>query len=428
MDICRYALSAFLVVTQLCAFGQTPVQDEIVLHNGTVYYGYISQQDLPGKKVTISPTLSINYVKRVDASVVTESDYVQVSTLPSSLQSWLKEHRQYTKGSGDDLKVKTSTIRVYPGTDSSTSILNAVVIEDGDSIAYIYADDSSKSLDSKEIKCIRRQPRGENEITGIVEELQTLSGTYSGQVVTQDWGKSYRLQKEDGCIQVVPMKDLISYSKKSLNNKVDIFEQNPFLEIIETKSGARYEGLMVKQNYGSSVGYKKNSVSILDKDSKQEVQIEVTEISRITRSRNTGYNPQYAKSIGDDEFLLCNKPCVASEFSAGNGDVFFVNDNEQIELYKDSLENKKLEIKLETKDIDANKTIILIPIAKQKKDKKTEQYGFRGSDLMMSDIIPQYIHTDANGITERVYHLPSIGKYLIYRKSDRKVFLFEVKE
>lgn len=412
----RLFILALSIIMSLPSAAQLQLE-EISLYNGVKYFGYISEQNFLNRNVQIKAELRIASIKSSAIKSKKENERL-VSTLAQPLQDWLGDHPELLIGSGDESKVLVTRISRQRGED----IEQAIVLEDGDRVKFIEATIGNIPDISDSIKSIKRSARPQKQITGLIDVVELQTGEiYDGQIVSKDLGKNIRLLKDNGRVQVISMKSISAISKRPLNDKLSLYAQSPYVETIEKKNGTTYTGVISKETYG-----KRTTLYITSAENTTEP-VESSEIRSISRKQNSAYEPQFSRTIDNDEFIVCNNVAPKSETEIVD-DIVFVFDGEEegaehLVIGHDTIDT----FVLETMANSTNKTIYLVPLKMRKYTKKDDNFSFSFGDILVLGIDPVEEEMDMNGITKRTYDMLKPGHYALYRKADKRVHWIEIK-
>lgn len=267
--------------------------DEIQTKDGSVYSGYISEQE-PGKQVYIYAENASLKFKEAEMTDL-RKDYYNFNLLPET-------SKQIVRESGDTTSLYLSSFH-YKGAYYE----NFLIYERLDSTVRAYAMTPRtyivpwKEIVKTSVVSVNNDPYG-------IQSIITLKSgeRLVGQITEQEISETMTLLDTDGHIHVIKAGDVLSIMSEKIAEKNTIWEQTPLLDRVVFRNGSYLEGFITSRLMGQYV-------NLLVKHSDVPQQIAMKDISKYQKTRNSefkAYAPDTAKVVllNDKEIALLNIP------------------------------------------------------------------------------------------------------------------------
>lgn len=205
--------------------------EQVYLTNGSVVEGYISTQK-PGINFTMHSE-EATLLMGSDSLVQSYATKLSLSELSADWKRWADTKHAYQGGE------ETAYLELYNLKFKNSEYSRVYIIERGSLIKFIDFNSSGYTFPWKELFRIVKTKRPENQFSGIKDVLVLKSGErYEGQITEQYPGKTIKI--ETGKHQVFSFKfsEIKEIVSEPLNEYQDLWEQTPFLDKIELKSGS----------------------------------------------------------------------------------------------------------------------------------------------------------------------------------------------
>ena len=242
-----------IIGTLLCAaevLGANYLADEVQLNNGTKLKGMISVQYIKKQNYTVTSYESEIILKK--NQIVDQQKYkVTIKDLPEKWGAWVKEHPEYALG---DESITLSTIVV-----NTKDIVGMTLPDHLDSVLVIPSATDTKIIDFSKhdiginlssIAMVKKIYT--NDVSPkIKEKVETRDNkTYSGRTLSQIPGKTIIFSSEEEGVVSLNFKDIKSSGFETTVSTDLINDVCEYEEIVEDVYGNRYEGVIIKKNYG----------------------------------------------------------------------------------------------------------------------------------------------------------------------------------
>lgn len=427
-----------IVCAALLLFGRGWAQnvETLVLNDGSVLEGYMSVQRV-GKDVTFTASRQIIVLQANCVASIAERT-VEYKKLSAEWKKWIDENPRSLSKDGkfvlNEIKLKTSLsdTTLLKGKKNtgmldhfSSSPYNVKVLEKGELIKYIDVTPHVYTLSWKDIKCLRRLPRIPLDISGVSELLVLKNGQeYEGEVVEQIPGKTMKLLKADGIVEVVDANDIFCIRKKKLNEEQSIVEQVPLLETVRTEK-EDYTGVIIEQNFNKGKNGN-NLVMILQNGNSST--INQTDVIEICRIKNEHYKP-LKDVVLDDTTMLVNRNGVFCTCFQQEDDLIYTKEFESaLKLNIDTLNGC---VYLEVKDNASFDDYVMVQAlelkGKKRKDKdKIMSIGFSYEDLVLKSIQPFKKTVSPNNTLKVSFQIKTLGWYVTYNPKKKEGIIFQI--
>lgn len=441
-----------LLVLILCGFSTrvnaTPIE-ALVLKDGSILEGHIVSQTI-GKNVTFLSEIATIHLTGDCVLDVSNSKNESLENLSDGWKEWAKNHSDmlvkidgitYVKMNDISLKKflpNTEQKKDSVKTSKKQNILlgqvttgnHVKVLESGAMFTYVDASNHTFNIDYSDIKEIRRFTRKPNVISGVIDVIEKKDGSViEGQIVSQVIGECTKVLVDgSGIIETIKVSDIKAQKKKAYNEKLSLREQVQFLDKVETKSKSTIIGIITSQN----ISDKAEDCHYLLRISNNEVErIAFNDVVRINKEENPDYKEPLTDIIIDsssDSIYLCRKAINKYDIVQDGDKSLYLKlcpDSVSFSLMASEINNTLV---VECYNTLKNKDLVLLPakLISFKKPKAT-YYGFSYKDLMDQRIKPRNMDDISPNNTLRFEYPISPGTYVIYRNTDRKCMIFDIK-
>lgn len=405
----------------------------ITLKDGTVYEGYISNQDYTSGQGKIS-YFRMTKTFLSDDIQGKRTEKKEFGNLSKEWQDWAMENNKVeTVGKDRFVSLTNMTVkgqsRDYYILVNGAKYLTAFTISEG-----------TEPCKMSDIASIRKPERDNTLLTDIDDIVQTDNATYTGIILEQIPGVSFTVwNKSDHTVHRVDYADVRSVGKSRFNKDYSIWDQTPYLDRINLKNMTTENGLVIENGFGHDADVlfaEKNGNGMDTRQYKYE------DIISIKRSRNPEYTPIYDIVMNEGESRINRDSTLFKmetiQLMSKDSGKFFVIDPEKMGLVA-KVNTKDVFIETNTpgiSDIYIAKALLLknMPVSmlpsKDKKDvqpsekkpknnrknkveKTIDLYGYTYTTLFESNIDAEAI-TSINGTTKISFTLPEPGLYFVY--------------
>ena len=275
--------------------GAIYAQDQtITMKDGTVYEGYISNQDYRTGKGRISYSRMTRTIPVSDIQSRT-AERRNLDTFSPAWQSWAEENNK-VEFEGKDKKylsitrmaIKNQPVRDYYVLVSGSKYYTVFTISDG-------VDDCVMS----DIASIRKKERENTLLTDVDDIVQTDGSTFTGVILEQIPGKSFTVwNKADKSVHHIDYGEVRSIGKARFNNDYSIWKQTPYLDKITLKNRTTGKGLIVENGFGEDI-----TILFADKagDGMDVRQYHYADILSVERFRNPDFEAIYDIVLDEGE-------------------------------------------------------------------------------------------------------------------------------
>ncbi len=407
----------------------------ITLKDGTVYEGYISEQDYTtGLGRIVYSRMTKTFLSEDVQGTRTEKK--TFGELSKEWQDWAIENNKVeTQGKDKFVSLTNMTVkgqsRDYYILVNGAKYLTAFTISEG-----------TEPCRMSEIASIRKPERDNTLLTDVDDIVQTDNATYTGIILEQIPGVSFTVWNEsDHTVHLVDYADVRSVGKDRFNRDYSLWNQTPYLERVklknETSSG---EGLVIENSFGDDMNIlfaEKNG------DGMDTRQYKYGDIVSIQRFCNPDYKPIYDIVLNEGESRINRDSTLLKvemiQLMSKDSGKFFVIDPGKMGLVA---KVRKKDVFIETNtsgvsDIYIAKALLFknmpasvlpaedkkdarpsekrpkINKKKDKAEKTIDLYGYTYATLFESEIYAESV-TSINGTTKISFTLPEPGIYFIY--------------
>lgn len=424
-----------LIVSLLSGNSLFSQNQTITLKDGTVFEGYVSEQDYTTGQGVISYSRMTKTFPLEDAQGI-RTEKREFGNLSKEWQDWAIENNKVETIEKDrfvsltNMSVKGHASRDYYILINGAKYLTAFTISEG-----------TEPCKMSEIASIRKPERDNTLLTDVDDIVQTDNATYTGIILEQIPGVSFTVwNKSDHSVHRVDYADVRSVGKGRFNLDYSIWNQTPYLDCVRLKNGTTGNGLVIENGFGQDAGI---LFAAKNGNGMDTHQYKYKDVISIERFRNPEYTPIYDIVMSEGEARINRDSTMLKvetiQLLSKDSSKFFVIDPGKMELVA-KVNGKDVFIETNTpgiSDIYVAKAMLLknMPVSllpsKDKKDvqpsekkllyhkknkepeKTIDLYGYTYATLFESEIDAESI-TSINGTTKISFTLPEPGIYFVY--------------
>ncbi len=380
----------------LCSTASAVVTQRILLKDGSVLNGFIQMQDGNGN-MTISTDSAVICVSR-DVFNISE-------TMTSVTISGFAGNAEHKSKFWNCLKDK--------------SFNNVRLIEKGATVRFVETSPNTYEIDWQDVVSIRADQRESNNLSGInrhytLNNNREVEGEYAGETES-----TISLFQESGIIETIKFADVMRYTLSAINPGQEIFEQSPLLDVVTTKDGRKFRGVIIEQNYSSNKD-SDNYLSIWEKEKSPQM-VRISEIASISKENNADYAPKFDIILKEGEVLV-NRMQVEVVKTVEADDVLLLDvfTTEPDTLFRQVVVDRdpsgRTMLTVEYNDPNASNIEVyhLVKLTAQKQKKGQWAYGFTYKDLANAIRPAGNIETSVNKTAKAQYAVLAPGRYALY--------------
>lgn len=389
----------------------------VVLKDGSELTGYFSQQR-PGENFTFRTSKAIIVLPNNEVSSILDSN-VKVKNLSPEWQAWAETNDAY-EGSGNDRTLRLSNIVTKQNTVNHVRLL-----EKGAKVRYLDLSPNSYTLTWDTIQVVRAEKRPKLLLSGINRVYKLSSGMeYEGQYIEETPGETMSLMGYSGVIEVFNTEDVVKDTRIKINPNQTLLEQSDLIDIVKTRNGATYKGVIFERNYSGN-----DSISnylLIQQEDGNIKSLLLSDVTEYLKERNSKYNPVTDIILEENEVAI-NRIVTTMRPTKDISGVVTVNidsistnlpiSNPQIITAEFSMDNSKAQ----------QPKLVRIRKFQDKKGKSTH-YGFTYEDMVKYALQPKSVETSVNGISKLEYNLLNgeQGTYGIYDPLTNRILIFTI--
>lgn len=390
-------------------FDSCDVIECIRTNNNNVYFGFIQTQVI-GKEVEFQTYATI-FEKQITPEIQKSKRFVPKDKLNEKWK-WIEEDNRFNVNYL--VENGRTGLMLYSFTGSEGDVEDVVVLSTGNNfIRYIDINNRKERIKLSDIKCVENNLE-QQEKTGILDVIQfnDSRNDIKGYIIKQNLGKNISVKDfVTGIVSEINLKDIKAVKKISRYNDTSLTELSRWVEVVETVSGKRYEGIITKK------GYEQNGVmSVLASGNSSDLDlVRMRDVVSIKRKINTDFIKPYNGEMSDSVVIINNKPVHAIIFNSKSMSHFAIKDisNKIVTLAKNNLETNKRVIVTRAKDENID-DIVAFPIENILEDK------FSYKDILDRSIQSKQQIKDK--VVIDVFNLPA-GVYLLYVKRSDAAYI-----
>lgn len=419
IDMKKLLFINFLLLLPICLWGASgfnscEVVESISTNNGNVYFGFIQTQII-GQEVEFQTYATI-FQKPITSEILADKKFVPKDELNEKWK-WIEEDSRfdvnYLVENG-----KTG-LMLYSFPLNGSDVENVVVLNTGkDFIRYIDISNRKERIKLSDIKSVENNLE-QQERTGLLDVIQFNDSRddIKGYIIKQNLGKNISIKKiVTGVVTEINLKDIKAVKKVSRYNDTSFIESSRWIEVIETKSGKKYEGIITKKGYDQN-GF----MTVVTSGNSSDLEIvRMRDVVSIKRKINTDFMEPYNGEMSDSVVIINNRPVCEAVISGKSAGYFTIKDiSDKIvnvaEKNNSETNTKVIVRRSKGEDID---DIIAFPIGENIVEEK-----FYYKDLLNESI--QSKRQVRDNIVIDVFDL-SAGFYLLYVKNSDVVYIIEI--
>lgn len=438
MKTFKFYLSLAFCICSTVIWGKS--YEQLVLKDGSILEGYISLQH-PGKDMVFSAERAIVYIpsERIQSMI---SHEIPTSSLAPAWKEWINENplSVRTQGNTKSITLHDILLKEAPKALKDTTIVvdsvkskqghlvsdwyvtprKVRILETGITIKYLDLTPNTYHLEWSDIQMIKREKRSDLDLSGINDIIVLRSGTYlTGQIVEQRPGKQIHLWKDDGIIEVIDNKQIASQKKEKVNPDQSLFEQVQLQDVVCTKEGNVFTGVIIEQNYGSE---KEPSFLLLQDEKGNIHRMNNSSIEEIRKEVNKKYNPLTDVLIQGDEILI-NRDSAELATMEEVKSVFVISADSKVTRLSHAAIKQKLII--EMNDNPNNHNWILLDVHQSEVKGKGLLYTFTYEDLLRKGSQPTEKVVSIHKTLKMTYTI-GMGHYILYNPQRNAAILLYV--
>ena len=318
----KFALISFLFFLPISIGGENSYRNEdiierIITKNGNVYEGFIQTQRI-GEEIEFQSSVRI-IVDSIDSKTSIDKQFVSKSEL-SNKWKWIVENgrTEYHVEHGQQ------GLMLHSFKINDVLVKDVVILERGKKfVRYININDKNikiKLSDIKRVEYISEHQKKSN----IIDVIQ-LNDTYreiKGYITKQIIGKQIFLKEDSTSFtSEIDLKNIRATKKICKNNNLSIFESSRWVEVIETESGYKIEGIITSKTYGKSDD---DAFMLVEKSDRSVEIVKTKNVVSIKRKINPLYLG-YVYDIKADSCLTINGQEIPKTAILNKTDCFTIN-------------------------------------------------------------------------------------------------------
>ena len=410
----KTALATLVIMGFIQLSAQVSTFETVLLKNGSVLEGYISRQR-PGESFSFMAEKAILFMPMKEVKDIITRE-VPVNELPPVWYKWAENNSAINE-------------RKQTFTFSDITTLNHVtfsvrLLEKGEIIKYLDLSPHTFTLNWDTIQLVKKERRDKLALSGTNDVLLLNNGqTLEGQIVEQIPGKSLKLIKQDGLVEVIDLLNVSKMSITKMNSDQSLFEQYPTIDILHLDDNSELKGLIVERNLGEK---EDDCYLVVETEKGTRHTVKTNKVKEYYKEINTLYKPETDILIKEGDFLINRQHAVKSSVIEEKKMLSLSTDTTNIFLHKDSLP-KGIIIETYLPGI-TSKDITLVKINSYRINSKNVRKGFTYESMVKNSIAATEIKTSANKTTRIIY--PSIstpGLYALYLQEKKEAYLFYVR-
>lgn len=432
-------ITLLLTLVAIFATSKATIVQTVHLKNGTVLNGYIQHQDRQ-ENITFRSENATICISGKNATT-TERVY-RITELGKEWIEWAEKNKEF-QGSGDTRTLTLNEVIISSDSEPDSTILDTTiqsskktfeellrlrtnitqikVVEKGAIIKYLEMTPNTYTFHWSDVESISATKRGKTELSGIDRIYQLKNGS---EVRGQYAGETYNtlsLFNTNGTVETYNINDVVKYYYKGINNNQTIFEQSKLLDIVRTKAGNTYKGIIVERNFTDNNNY----LVIQQSSGGNSQMIRFKDVAEYSKEENKDYNP-IIDIILEQGIVVINRLATDSVDVAKEGSLMMISDINNHTIIKGTGIDTQINVEYYNPDHKPAEHFILVRLNKMLAKKKKIVYCFSTDIFEMNKINPLKSETSANNTTKIVYSIGTVGLYALYDTEKRKAIPFEV--
>lgn len=427
-----------MTLIALCAVSHATVVQQVHLKNGSVLNGYIQHQDRQDN-ITFRTENATICISGTNAAT-TERVY-RINELDKEWVDWAEKNNAFN-GSGDTRTLTlnevifTSTavadsVAIDPKEEAKqktfedllrlrSNITKVKVLEKGATIKYLEMTPNTYTFNWSDVESITSARREKTDLSGIDRIYQLKNGS---EIKGQYAGETYNtlsLYNANGTVETFNIDDVVKYYYKGINNNQTIFEQSKLLDIVRTKSGNTFKGIIVERNFTDN-----NNYLVIQQPAGASQMIKFTDVAEYSKEENKEYNP-IEDIILKHGVVLINRLATDSVAVVKQGTLLVLSDIKNRTIIKGAGLDTRVNVEYNNPEHKSSENFILVRLTKTQAKKKQIVYCFSSDIFEMNKINPLKSETSINNTTKIVYPVGAAGIYALYDLETKQAIPFEV--
>lgn len=292
MKAIKTFLFGFVLIAGLAT---ASAQDHLtaVLKDGTELTGFISRQR-PGENFSFSTSKAVVLLPSKDVKSIVDNE-IKIGSLSSEWKNWAEENDVFD-GIGDKRILLLSDIITNSGTINRVRIL-----EKGAKVRYLELSPNTYSLSWDTIEVVKAEKRPKLLLSGVNRRYKLASGMeYEGQYIEEVPGETMSLLRDNGVIEVFNTEEVMKDYRIKINPNQTLLEQSDLIDIVQTKNGANYRGIIFERNYSES-GNISSDYLLIQLDNGTTMSLNLADIVEYRKEKNPNYKPQTDIDLAENE-------------------------------------------------------------------------------------------------------------------------------
>lgn len=437
--IAALVVCAFFTATTKAADVHKSEAQKAYLKNGTVLCGYVQRQD-KSENITFRSEVATVCLSGGNVSI-TDRTY-KISELDKQWVKWAEENDAFT-GVGDNRTLVLSDIRFdpYTNTESRDSVeegensdfetyfrtrnktVNKVkVLEKGTNLRYLQLTPDSYTFSWYDVESIKADRRSRTALSGIdrvylLTNGKEVAGQYAGETYS-----TISLYTDGGLMETFKFDDVAKYHLKGINPLQDIFKQSDLIDVVRTKDGSEFRGIITERNFT-----KDNNYLMIQTSPNSSQMLKFSEITEYSKEENKEYDPKFDILLKAGEVKI-NRMDADSVGVTKKGSILVldsINKNVKIAREKNA-SYTKVTLEFFSPQKLSGENLILVKLDKTGSSKR-ETYSFSSDIFDMQKIAPARTETSVNNITKVEYEVSGEGAFAFYDITHKKAMPFLIK-
>lgn len=384
------------------ALDNEDIVERIITNDNDIYEGYISAQKI-GEEVTFQALITTS------RDSITADFEVTSKFIPQNELSY--RWKRLIEASKIELYVEDGKkgLLLYSFKTSEALVNNVVVLEKDDkSIRYIDISKKRVIINQNDINRIEYIDEVHDNLR-LIDVIQLREGgkEIKGFITKQIIGETLFIKEENtNFSKNISLDDIVAIKKRVHEKNLSVFDLSKWVEVIETKKGIEFEGVIVNKNYGEKD--EDAMMFVLKSDNSYDI-VKMQDIVSIKRK----VNPSYVKYLYDTKKNV--------DFSVNGRDVPKVN-----VIYKpDCLVITDLKEKMQTIRFNSNAQYSEIIVSRPNQVNLNDVFVLELKDssenkITYKDLLDKSIQSEQKKIGDFVIDKFSLnqGLYLFYVKGE----------
>ena len=417
------------------------VVQTVHLKNGTTLNGYIQQQDR-NDNITFRSESAVICISGKDAT--TTDRVYRLSELDKKWVEWAEEHDAFA-GTGDARTLTLNEIifnnRSNPVVEEGdtvalsdeeedyfnnsfaqqhSTVVMVKVLEKGSTIKYLELTPNTYTFNWNDVESIKAERRKKTALSGIDLVYQLKSGQ---EVRGQYAGESYStlsLYSDGGVVETFDIDKVNKCFYKPINPNQTIFEQSELLDVVRTKTGSTFRGVIVERNYTSGGKY-----LVIQQASGSSQILKFADVQSYSKEDNPDFAPRFDILLKPGEVVI-NRTATDSVKVTKKGSTLVLDSINHGVVVKKEGEVTKVVVEYSNPQRLSSEHLILVKLDKTLV-KKQPIYSFSTDIYEMKKFPAVSTETSINNTTKIEYNIAGQGVFALYDQQTRQAMPFIVK-